>query len=758
MQTATVSKIKEVSVYDTMHDFRSLGDNDYYTSYIHEELSKLDKSASTKKVAASHVEDTLTQKFGFSMTPSNFVDYTAKIASKAIPLDKQKKYFTRVKDMDNEIFKTWMGTIILMNTKQIDFVTDTTLMSYETGCSIRINTHNNYKKGRFITNSSTIYDRGNYVAAADNKPDCVLMLKNDEVQITKAQGHLFEIDYIKVNNNIVKYKIPEYTKEIQIDLSEYIKRESETQFKLPLYKAVITYMRRKTNVLNNLLVLLQKRYNIPSAFMQRVRNRDERARISLARMLFDFKRAGDHLQVKSCAGKGRVFISNDRMSILLSSLAGIPTIRTTKDTDHTRVVYFYNLSLTNDKEFQKLLNKNIKSAIADCIVHLNKFNQSIATIHSVFLPYYQWITTLTERLFNLVSSSVSRLNERSQTGRRTEMKYVFEYDCYYKWVVAYYFFSFLKFIVELGGSRNFDKVVQLINNSFNPSIDESNPKTKQILSGILDVINKNKFYDVINLDAMTSPGEMIQDVHHLFQNVDDVASITDSITHLLKKPYIHVIIGHNDVQTLFDTVWGKTQAKYVTDVKVDYQGYTISQLKAKLVCVTPKVASYISTAQSVFKKDITNEIVNNNIPWKLVSEIEHVEVDTDFVVQSSDGKTVTKRARRRQDGGTTHLQSSAARERLHTTSVRPTGNHVEANSRVSHFKATTNHAPQLVQNVTSVYQNPVPTTHSITVKRTAFQEAYNTDDQLTQVIVMFFLQTVPSLTEMIVNSEVGEIL
>lgn len=742
----SVQQVKEISIYDTIHDFRSLGDNEYYTRYIQQELANL---YITNKLAASHVEDALTVKFELSMeAKKDFVDYAVQNSRAST------KYFTRVDDFDNEVFKTWMGTIILMNTNKIDFVTDTTLMSYRTGCSIRVNTHNQQKNGRFITNSSTIYDRGNSIAAADNT--CVFMLTNDEVQITKEQGHLFEIDYIKVNNNTVKYKIPTESKEVTIDLSEYIQRDSDSkQFKLPLYQAVISYLRdRKQSALYNLLKLLEDRYNIPKDFMDRVRNRDEYTRISLSRMLFDFKRAGDHLQVKSCAGKGRVFISNDRMSILLSALAGIPTIRTTKDPNHTRVLYFYNLSLTNDKEFQQLLNKNMKFAISQSLDQFHAFNQQVDVIYPVLLPHRQFITSLVSRLFKLASSKVTRLGERSQSSRRTEIKYVYEYDCYYKWVVAYYFFAYLLFITNLGASRQFDALVQQLSATFDPRIDENSAETKVVLTSILDVLNKNKFYEALNLSDLTSPDQMMQELLRMFGSANDHESITDSVSQLLTKSYMNVIKGYADANTMIGNVWGKTAAKYTTEVDISGHG----TMNAKLACVTPKVATNIANLQNVFKKDIINTIVNNNIPWKFVTDIEQVEVDTNTVIQPSAEASFTRRTRRRQDGGgfgaSQVAQRTMAKQGQTAVGLRTRVHDVMSKNPIAHFKANSRIVGTMAPSKILEY-DPAPSAQKIVVKNTYYNQARLTDDALIQVIIMFFLQTVPSLTEMIIDNEVN---
>lgn len=724
---ASVKSIKEISIYDTIHDFKQLKDNVYYTTYIQSELDNL----KLPLLPASQVEDALTAKNHFDT--DFYVDYKQKQLSVA------QQFYTRVSDLDDDHFKTWMGTIILLNTKTIDFITDTTLLSYDTGCSI----HVQHRKGRFITNSSTVYDRGNKVAAVETKPDCVHMEHSDVVELTKLQGHLFEIDTIKVADNYVVYRIPGHAKDIRIDLMKYVERDSNDLFKLSLYKAVISCLKtsgKTTANLHKLLDLLQARYNIPDVLIRRVRDRNEDARIQLTRMLFDFKRAGDHLQVKSCAGKPRVFISNDRMSILLSAMSGIPTIRTTKDVNHNRVLYFYNLKLTNAKEFERMLMDNMKGTILECNKQLVAFKKEHARLYADLKAHYSWLTEMVNSYSFLISTTIVHSDMRNRP-RRQEARYIWEYECYHRWVVAYYFFSFLKFLVD----TDIDSIIIR---------DVHSHLTKDALGHILDEIIVNKYYDIMDLRAITSVQHMIAELKQFQTNaeVKDIRFWTEFAVNIMKKPYINLIVGMEHVNAMFNELW-ENKSRTI-QVNAIIQDGIAGTLKTRTECVTPTVAAHVTNVQALLTKTLAIKAVGNNIPVRFASEVEAVEFNEDAITHPEEPLTRVSKRRRLEGGTGPTLASRQIRKDTGYTIASRVQASATPNRDLSHFKSRLNTrvvSPQSRLTMRDTSTRPSP--QGFITKETAYADDSYFTDRLIEVIITFFIKTVPSLSDMIVRGE-----
>ena len=721
-----------------MHDFKSLSDNFYYTDYIELELANL---GIKNRIPVSHVEDRLLEKNGLLLNDkSDFVDYRHKKHVSA-----RSSYLTKVADFNDEVFKTWLGTIILMNTNTIDFVTDTTLMSYDTGCSIRVATTSHHaRRGRFITNGSTVYDRGNRVSAAEDRPNCVVMKKDDTIILRKSEGNLFELDMLAVTGEHFIYGFREHPR-VVVKLDEYVERESDDLFKLPLYKAVLNYLKeRKTNVLGNLLNVLQARYNIPDTFMALVKNRNESVRISLARMLFDFKRAGDHLQVKSCNRNGRVFISNDRMSTLLAALINVPTVRTTKDPDHTRVLHIYNLNLVDDKQFEELLIQNMRDSLKTLVRQTNAFGAQVAAIQPALQPYKTIIQNMIIRTTRLLSLGIVRANERGAERRRqTTAQTVFEYECYYQWAAVHYLLTYAMMVTQLPAEGLMKP------NVFNVDVTTRDELTKE-----LNTANVMKFHEAIDPSAITNPSELLRDIERAHSQPDPIKALFDA-AFVQPKPYVKLIVGVEDMLTLFQKVWTTHHA----DVLL---GADKTPLRTRIVAVTPKVASYLDKVHKSFNTIMSNLIMGFNqtrIPKKFKESPAVMIVNPEAVTQPDAPILSTehrKRARTQLGGapGATAARDTVSM-RGHVGALPATAARTHAHVMPHHHVETAKkHDATAAKGPRSHRPSGPAAANKVIVPITAFQEQEWQDHKLIQVIIAFFLQTDLALTEYIVNAEI----
>lgn len=751
--TVTVAKIQEISIYDTIHDFDSLGNNKYYQNFVQTKLSQL---GGLKRQNKSTVEKYVTQRYGITMKKTNFVNFEDEHALASKNHIQNKKFFTRVNDFDNEKFKTWMGTIILKTTGKIDFVTDTTLLSYNMGCSIKAASHN----GRFITNSSTIYDRGKGVIPRKN---CVIMELDDSVEITKTQGHLFALESISSSNNTVQYKIPGYNK-VNIDLTDYIKRDDTSKYKLSLYNAIVEYLHNgNTSTLTELLNQLQTRYNMPSDFIHRVKHKDKTSRELLVGILFDLKRAGDHMQVKSCDGNGRVFISNDRMSVVLATYCGVPTIRTKKFTDNTKEVEFYNMQFHDETELVRDLNKNMKLTIDQHTLDLMQFEMTLNFLDKDKLFSCElWINKMVHIYRILVMSNVSYGDNHNE---------VYQYECYYIWVVLYYFFSYLKHILSLKRSNSIKNQLDAITELKIYTLDDSHRSTYQTLVSIVDnILDKVKFWTVMNLESLLNNIDELKNMEKNMHQGDDIQQLTVRNFDLFAKSNCrNLIVGMEVIQHMWQDMWQGSllmKRRHLVEVDVIHPLGMQAKMKTHRICVNPNTVSYFIDVQNIFKRTIVTTIVDNQIPLQFQHELKVLDVNEVIVIADdeeheviviSDSEDDMPKRKKRTIGGGGVDQRTLTKNASATTSASIAdmrmlpGTHTR-----SHFRSSVAPKPVSRQSVLVPKPSTRPTIPQLPVVRTTTFEQHDDDKALIQVIIMFFLKTTPWLREQIIMSKVGD--
>jgi hypothetical protein len=226
--------------------------------------------------------------------------------------------------------------------------------------------------------------------------------------LTKSKGNLFGLNSISVGKNANNETHFSYSynnfPETTIKIKDFIKYQNEAQNDpnnknrnknffiktIDLLPAASNTSNKKTkkgggggtkraadsNKLETVFNILKNVYKLD------VSNFDFSSKISIFKfmsILFDFKRAGDQLQVMSAKKNKNVFISNDKISIAYATLSGIPCIKTSAfgaktGTDHRkRKLVFYNFD--KDKIVREVLNNKdyYKDAILYNISTLEKF-------------------------------------------------------------------------------------------------------------------------------------------------------------------------------------------------------------------------------------------------------------------------------------------------------------------------------------------------------------------------------------------------
>jgi hypothetical protein len=530
MQSLTKEQqIKLVSVCDTIHDFGDLKGNLYFDKFRNE-LSTINGV----KIPTANVEDKLLDMFHMSDKDVHPYNYrTGGDVNVAM-----KDFFVDVQNVNDDVFKVWLGTVLLQNNETIDFVTDTTILPQEVVCDISV--HNN--KGRFLVNEATFYDRG---TASKLKSGCV-DFQHMNATLSKKNGHLTELNFIStffaeeeedpqntetsaarlLSNADMERRIGiaynydvlgkrDYTGKVYLRKYVHKYRQADAK-KLTFYKDIIkAFVLKKfkpggkggnsAGVLRKLLKDLQTIYRIDSTLVDQVEKGDKDSAEKLARILFDFKRAGDHLQVKSCepaAGQVRktTFISNDRMSVILANILKLPVIRTTTTSERqeehrTRRLYFYNMSL--GAKFTKLLNKNMSDNFAANLRRTQQFFDALDRLDLGVVEQRAMelasMKTYLDALLNTMVSAAPRIGRGA--GLNLDIKNV--YQCRLYWIIADYFVSgVLKLLLLKKGVLEQKQELMGLQQKHEAIVDLEDEATTVKLKELVHELERFKWWDV----------------------------------------------------------------------------------------------------------------------------------------------------------------------------------------------------------------------------------------------------------------------
>jgi hypothetical protein len=382
---------RQLCAADTIHDFwGDLNKNNIFKEYIDVTMSEY-----LTGFNKASIEDDVFKQI-LHIDESTIPD----IAN----IDKDRPFSIIVDNVTDPAFKHLLGAIsATANDRNIHYITDTTLLSKKIICDIKI-TKADVMTGAFVISEATYYDSG-----TDKEKDGICTIEsNIDAKLTKSKGNLFGLNSISVGKNANNETHFSYSynnfPETTIKIKDFIKYQNEAQNDpnnknrnknffiktIDLLPAASNTSNKKTkkgggggtkraadsNKLETVFNILKNVYKLD------VSNFDFSSKISIFKfmsILFDFKRAGDQLQVMSAKKNKNVFISNDKISIAYATLSGIPCIKTSAfgaktGTDHRkRKLVFYNFD--KDKIVREVLNNKdyYKDAILYNISTLEKF-------------------------------------------------------------------------------------------------------------------------------------------------------------------------------------------------------------------------------------------------------------------------------------------------------------------------------------------------------------------------------------------------
>ena len=353
------------------------------------------------------------------------IEYTAKVLNHLSQQDDIPFCFI-VSDVTAHAFihkLSLLCSIAFTNSPKIKFITDAGAnLNTDTLCKTTMNKSNPIK-GKVIVSEATYYDTG---TKKDIK-DCV-MQRLIPVQLTKTGGNLFGLDKLSLKTEatqselskdnllldrmFIKYKHDKIHEEENILMESFItnqgKKSSESKHRNKnFFKDIISMItepddtsqhttkrqrrgggpKRPAGAMSSLLRTLQKVYHLDfEQFNNNITNIYQ-----FMSILFDFKRAGDQLQIKSCQKNKCVFVSNDKVSIAYAYASKVPCIKTSligKKDDKTghrkRKVIFYGFKKADIQS--KLLNPDVMykdyllyhlDALLNLLPHQNMFTEQV---------------------------------------------------------------------------------------------------------------------------------------------------------------------------------------------------------------------------------------------------------------------------------------------------------------------------------------------------------------------------------------------
>jgi hypothetical protein len=406
----TDGAIRALCIADTIHDFGAdLKDNQYYKFFMTKNRQTFyDLLAKEPLNCTYSVEKDILDMFRIDDENIN-VPFKDKDAVHIGP----KLFAFVINDVTDNNFKQFLGAVTATGTAvagekfgNIHFLTDTNKLSNSTLCSLEYLNRN----GQLIICEATDFDRG-------------LILKEDEcvhrhkIDVTLPRNNLFGLDSIRTFTDRtthlrhIEYSFTEngVQNNTLLNTSNFIlEQRSLTERNLNFYKNVIATIDSKSSIaqkggagkrkssdiddenqmnssrkkrdkklsldtlLNDILRVYGLDYRLFNFYVnKKIIPANAEKFISI---LFDFKRAGDQLQVLAAKQDNNIFISNDRMSLTYAYLNNMPCIKTTvkqsstgsKHSDRKLTFYNFNQSVViedviDGKGFYlEIIAKNIK--------------------------------------------------------------------------------------------------------------------------------------------------------------------------------------------------------------------------------------------------------------------------------------------------------------------------------------------------------------------------------------------------------------
>jgi len=339
MTDARYNKIKMISVCDTIHDFGKddgLKGNTFYDAFL--------KDNGGASYPSSGIENFVLENLNIKdiENPVSIEETAEKRADDAKnQLHRNHIFYTiKTNDVSSSYFKIYLGTIVsqYFRDRDITFLADYSLLKREVICNLDIP----LRKPYILISEATLYDH-----PISNETPC-MPRKEIPVELTAAEGNLFGLSSISLegpkNDPHFKYvyalsdnELPEVT---TVSISKFTEKQSslESKYRTFIFDVVESMYKRMngrnpdTNKpsLPNLLQSIYKVYGLNhKAFKFYIDDKVHNTRLAkkFVNILFDFKRAGDQMQVKSAENSKSIFISNDRVAIAYAYYLGIASIK-----------------------------------------------------------------------------------------------------------------------------------------------------------------------------------------------------------------------------------------------------------------------------------------------------------------------------------------------------------------------------------------------------------------------------------------------
>ena len=354
-QTVPDEKIKHISVCDTIHDFGkgtgTINSNSFFRSFVRKYFGSNYFSNKRQKTNNPVKENSSIENHIFkylNIQESKDYKYVHEIDEVDI---KDKSFTIRTDDIREDDFRLFISSVCkttTFNGDKLEFILDANILPREAICELK-----KIQQTNILISEATIYDR-RLESSSCNKN------KSIEAVLQKKYGNLFGLEHIKVfqkdGKNMLEYsyQIKENKKNQNLkintfDINEYtfIQSKMETKYKNLIariikdmssdtgrnYENSDKSMHRKSKLQantesfeTNMEPFANDIKKVNGLDYEDFKNLDNGEQI-LVSCLFDFKRAGDQLQVESCKNEKKVFISGDRVAIAYAYQINVPCIK-----------------------------------------------------------------------------------------------------------------------------------------------------------------------------------------------------------------------------------------------------------------------------------------------------------------------------------------------------------------------------------------------------------------------------------------------
>lgn len=576
-----VRELRFISSLDTVHDFAELktSGNSYYVAFT-TRIVKPSTMGDVSQSAAS-VEEELMKHYRmndaslptFDLRTMSFVNGGAGV------LDSKKfKVIIPSSELYSDEFKIWLSTLLIETTRTLNFVTDTTNISEDVMCSMQFG----QSQGRILLTDATSYDRG----VAPQRSKCK-QYEPEDIRITQEEGLLTTLQSVRIEDKHFHYTLPDGSS-ASFNIDSYVKSlgESHLSKKLPFYIQLIYELagempnkmiggsgrkRKREDVLRELMDELKRRYNIPLSLYNAVFSSDanvvRNARTTLAFILFDLKGAGDRLQIKfskTARGNntGTTFITNDRISSVLSYVMGKHGIRTAIKTDkRSRSLAFLNMQL-NTADFKTQLIGNYLLRFQTILVKLQRFHKFAKKLKEV--PNYASTVIQAQKDFKTLLSI--RVNQEQGVRAFAAVDQM-------KWLVMYLTLTLLLEFLNVYGlayKKDLDLAIDILNNIETKVAEKQNVDERlKFVKATMDFLSNRRFFvhannfdfDIVDMTVIANFAKSL----NKFSSLESIPEKVREVTSLYDSDVIDAVIQvFPCLYELHNLIKGATKNPWIT--------------------------------------------------------------------------------------------------------------------------------------------------------------------------------------------------